>query len=81
MCMSILFAEEAREDSHEGSDYDFVVVANKNDNVRDLVLETGVDFLNKYDELSAELLFNQQEWEEQRKFPLGINVEREGVLV
>ena len=56
-------------------------VANKNDNVRDLVLETDVDFLNKYDELSAELLFSQQEWENQRKFPLGINVEREGVLV
>ena len=68
----ILFGSRAREDSHEGSDYDFVVVvANKNDNVRDLVLETDVDFLNKYDELSAELLFSQQEF----------NIEREGVLV
>ncbi len=78
----ILFGSRAREDYHEGSDYDFVVVvSNKNENVRNLVLETGVDFLNKYDELTAELLFNQQEWENQRKFPLGINIEREGIFV
>ncbi len=60
MCMSILFAEEARDDYHEGSDYDFVVVvSNKNENVRNLVLETGVDFLNKYDELAADLLMHR----------------------
>ena len=76
----ILFGSRARGDYWEGSDYDFIViVSNKNDIVKQLVSTTGLDFLNKFDELSSELLFDEQEWERQKKYPLGINVIRDGI--
>lgn len=78
----ILFGSRARGDCHEGSDYDFIViVAENNDVVKRLVSNTGLEFLNKFDELSAELLFDEQEWKRQQKYPLGINVLREGITV
>jgi predicted nucleotidyltransferase len=78
----ILFGSRARGDYHQWSDYDFVIiVAHKSKNVRETITEVAVEFLNRYEELSANIVFDENEWQRQQSFPLGINVEREGVYL
>lgn len=76
----ILFGSRARGDSRPGSDYDFLVILEKKPpHLVDQVRDTEVDFLNRFDELSARLVFDEGEWERRRKLPIGINIEREGI--
>ena len=76
----ILFGSRARGDFHEGSDYDFVIVVERKDkNVREKISDVAVEFLDRYDELSANIVFDEHEWKRQQGFPLGINIEREGL--
>jgi uncharacterized protein len=78
----ILFGSRARGDYWQGSDYDFIVIVDHKDReIEKMVSAAGNDFLNHYDELAAELVFDVVEWNRQKNFPLGINVEREGVAV
>ncbi len=78
----ILFGSRARGDFHEGSDYDFIIiVAHRGKKVRETITDVAVEFLNRYDELSANIVFDENEWQRQHGFPLGINVEREGVYL
>jgi uncharacterized protein len=78
----VLYGSRARGDYWEGSDYDFlVVVAHKDKQVRDIIGNVEVEFMNSYDELAASLLYDENEWERKKKFPLGINVEREGIVL
>ena len=75
-----LFGSRARGDHWEGSDYDFLVVLKKKDaHMVDAVREVEVDFLNHFDQLSASLVYNEAEWKRRKIFPIGVNVEREGV--
>lgn len=77
-----LFGSRARGDHHDGSDYDFMVILDKNDrHLRDEVLDTEVEFLNKYDELSACVVYDEEAWEWRKNSPLGINVSREGIVL
>ena len=76
----ILFGSRARGDWHEGSDYDFVVILRrKKAETIDQIRDTEVDFLNRYDELSASLVYDETEWEQRRHLPIGVNIEREGI--
>jgi len=76
----ILFGSRARGDWHEGSDYDFVVILRrKKSETIDQIRDTEVDFLNRYDELSASLVYDETEWERRRHLPIGVNIEREGI--
>lgn len=78
----ILYGSRARGDYNDGSDYDFIIIVDKkNPEVESLASAAGYDFLNKYDELAAEIVFNEMEWNKQRRFPLGINAEREGISI
>lgn len=78
----ILYGSRARGDYNDGSDYDFIIIVNKkNPEVENLASAAGYDFLNMYDELAAEIIFDEKEWNKQRKFPLGINAEREGICI
>ena len=80
LCQLILFGSRARGDWHEGSDYDFVVILRrKKPGMIDQVRDTEVDFLNRYDELSASLIYDEMEWERRRHLPIGVNIEREGI--
>ncbi|HAD04093.1 MAG: hypothetical protein A2091_11490 [Desulfuromonadales bacterium GWD2_61_12] len=76
----ILFGSRARGDWREGSDYDFVVILReKNRQMVERVRDTEVDFLNRYDELSASLIYDEAEWAQRKRLPIGVNVVREGI--
>jgi uncharacterized protein len=77
-----LFGSRARGDFHEGSDYDFFILLDKKGPVqKEEVLENEVEFLNKFDELSACVVYDEESWEWRKNSPLGINIEREGILL
>ena len=76
----ILFGSRARGEAHEGSDYDFtVIVTRKDPKIREMVLKTEVEFLDRFDELSSCLVFDEAGWELRKSFPIGINILREGI--
>lgn len=76
----ILFGSRARGDWREGSDYDFVVILKeKNRHFVEKIRDTEVDFLNRYDELSASLIYDEAEWSQRLRLPIGVNIEREGI--
>jgi len=78
----ILFGSQARGDATERSDYDVVVVLDKKSTrVRDLILDVGAEMLNRYDQLFAALVYDEQEWNRTRRFPLGWNIEQEGLVL
>lgn len=78
----IIFGSRARGDCHAGSDYDFaIIVGNKNKALINGVREVEIDFLNKFDELSASLIYSETEWMRKKTLPIGINIEREGIRI
>ena len=78
----VLFGSPARADGTEYSDYDFLVVVDtRTRNVRDAILDVGVQMLNDYDQLFAALVYSEEEWREFRRFPLGWNIQHEGPRV
>ena len=78
----ILYGSRARGDFHEGSDYDFVIIVKQhNKSVRKQISMIGVEFLNRYDQLASSLVYNQQEWADIQLFPIGINIQRDGIAV
>ena len=73
---------QARGDAAEGSDYDLVVVLDERTrDAREAVLDAGVEMLNRYDRLFAALVYGEDEWRATKRFPLGWNIEHEGVVV
>ncbi|MCL5992225.1 MAG: nucleotidyltransferase domain-containing protein [Bacteroidetes bacterium] len=76
----ILFGSHARGDYSDDSDYDFAVILNKKNakSIND-IREAEVDFLNRFDELTASLIYDENEWMQRLRLPIGINIEREGV--
>jgi uncharacterized protein len=78
----ILFGSQARGDATDASDFDLVVVLEKRTKAaREAVLDVGVDMLNRHDRLFAALVYGEEEWQATRRFPLGWNIEREGIAV
>ena len=78
----ILFGSRARGDNGPNSDYDFLVIVNKkSQKLYDIIREIEIMVLNKFDLLSGSIICEKEEWEKNKKFPVGRNIEREGVLV
>ncbi len=76
----ILFGSRARGDFHEGSDYDFLLVVDKRKKAYDnILLNISVDFLNKYEVLIGDIICDESEWENKKRFPIGLNILKEGV--
>lgn len=76
----ILFGSHARGDFTEGSDYDFLIVVDKRRKTdENILLDIGVKFLDKYEALIAEILCDEKEWEKKKRFPIGLNILKEGV--
>lgn len=58
----ILFGSHARGDFAEGSDYDFLIVVDKRRKADEKMLQdVGVEFLNKYNALIADILCDEKE--------------------
>lgn len=76
----ILFGSHARGDFTEGSDYDFLIVVDKRRKTdENILLDIGVEFLDKYEVLIAEILCDEKEWERKKRFPIGLNILKEGI--
>lgn len=76
----ILFGSHARGDFTEGSDYDFLIVVDKKRKAdENMLLDIGVEFLDKHEALVAEILCDEEEWEKKKRFPIGLNILKEGV--
>ncbi len=76
----ILFGSRARGNFYEGSDYDFLIIVDKRKKTdEEMLLDIGVDFLNKYDVLIADIVCDEKEWERKKRFPIGLNILKEGV--
>ena len=76
----ILFGSRARGNFYEGSDYDFLIVLDERKKVyENILLNIGVDFLNKYDILIGDIIYDEKEWESRKRFPIGLNILKEGI--
>ena len=80
----ILFGSQAREDAHEDSDWDLLVLLNKEKKTR----EDEDNYAYPFDELGWNfgvainaLLYTQKQWEQGKIFPFYKNVMREGIEI
>ena len=80
----VLYGSRARGDFQEHSDYDFLVLyhdsVNKK-NIQDAVLDAEVLVMDKFEKLASSLIWSDLEWKRKQKFPLGINILKEGKYV
>lgn len=82
LIQTTLFGSRARGDSKIGSDYDFlVVVKKKNAQQKEIIYDLCISILDNYNSLISFLLFDQQEWKRKKKYPLGLNIIKEGISV
>ena len=78
----ILYGSRARGDFSKCSDYDFLIVVDKRDEkVREQILHIEVEMLDKYNTLFASIVCDEKEWEKESRFPLGINIAKEGIAL
>lgn len=78
--MLFLFGSRARGDSRLGSDYDFVLILDqRNEKIIDTIRDTEVEFLDKFDVPASSLVYTEQEWNDRKNLPIGVNIEREGI--
>ncbi|MBI3753476.1 MAG: nucleotidyltransferase domain-containing protein [Deltaproteobacteria bacterium] len=76
----ILFGSHARGDFKEGSDYDFLLIVDKREkDIQEIVLDASVEIMNKYYALIACIVCDEKEWERKKRFPIGLNILKEGV--
>ncbi len=76
----VLFGSRARGDAREGSDFDFIIVLEKETrDARETVLDIEVEMMNEFEELFVGMIYEPDEWTLSEQTPLGWNIEREGV--
>lgn len=78
----ILFGSRARGDNDEWSDYDLVVIVNK----KDKETEKNVDDISgnlffEHSKLIGSIVWDEQEWESKKEYPIGINILKDGVAI
>jgi predicted nucleotidyltransferase len=75
-----LFGSRARGDARDGSDFDLIVkVKRRSSEVREIVAEVDVEMMNEHNELFVGMLYDEDEWAKESRFPLGWYVEEEGI--
>ena len=78
----ILFGSQVRGDAGEGSDYDMVVVVDeRTPEIREAILDAGVEMMDRHHKLFAALTYSEQEWKQAEKFPLGWIIRQEGIAL
>lgn len=78
----ILFGSRARGNADDKADYDILVVVDRcTDQIRETVLDIGVEMMNRYEILFAPLVYDKAQWEYAQDFPLAWNIQEEGVAL
>jgi predicted nucleotidyltransferase len=78
----ILFGSRARGDAREHSDYDFLVIVDKKDReIKSKIVDVEVETLDRFEKLTSSLVWEEKDWELKKKFPIGLNILKEGVLL
>ncbi len=76
----VLFGSRARGDYSNDSDYDILVIVDRNDRaVRDIILDACVEIMDTYFKLIGCIICDEKEWELKKRFPIGLNILKEGV--
>lgn len=76
----IMFGSRARGDFAEGADYDFLVVVDKRGKgVLDAILDACVEIMDRYYALIGCIVCDEKEWERKKRFPIGLNILKEGI--
>lgn len=76
----ILFGSHARGDYNDSSDYDILVIVDKkNKSIQDIILDASVEIMDNYYELIGCIVCDEKEWELKKRFPIGLNILREGI--
>ena len=76
----ILFGSHARGDYKDSSDYDILVVVDKKDkSSQEIILDACVEIMDKYYELIGCIVCDEKEWEMKKRFPIGLNILKEGI--
>ena len=75
-----LFGSQARGEAWEGSDFDCVVVVDaRTPDVREAVLDADVEMMDRHNCLFSALIYSEQEWARSMQFPLGWQIQQEGI--
>lgn len=76
----ILFGSHARGDYNDKSDYDILVIVDKkNKSIQDMILDACVEIMDNYYELIGCIVCDEKEWEMKKRFPIGLNILKEGI--
>ncbi len=76
----ILFGSRARGEQKKYSDYDVLIVVNKRDRkIVKKIRKIAVGILDVHERLIGNIVYDAEEWERKKTFPLGININREGI--
>jgi len=76
----ILFGSRARGGNSKYSDYDVLIVVDKRD--REIVKKIrriAVEILDEHERLIGNVVYDVEEWERKKEYPLGVNIQREGI--
>jgi len=76
----VLFGSRARGEAKAGSDWDVLVVLDGADPaLEQATLAVGCDMIDRYEALFAPLTWTADKWERMRQFPIGWNIQRDGI--
>lgn len=76
----VLFGSRARGDYKEGADYDFLVIVDRREKkIQETVLDACVEIMNRYYALIGCIVCDNEEWGNKKKFPIGLNILKEGI--
>ena len=78
----ILFGSRARGDAREHSDYDFLIIVDKKDkDIKSKIIDVEVETLNRFEKLTSSLVWDEKDWELKKRFPIGMNILKEGIFL
>jgi predicted nucleotidyltransferase len=76
----VLFGSYARGEFREDSDYDILVIVDKKEKlIQDIILDACVEIMDNYYELIGCIVCDEKEWEIKQRFPIGLNILKEGI--
>ena len=76
----ILFGSRARGEQKKYSDYDVLIVVDKRDReIVKTIRKIAVGILDEHERLIGNIVYDVDEWERKKTFPLGINIKKEGL--
>ena len=76
----ILFGSRARGGNSKYSDYDILIVVDKRDReIVKKIRKIAVEILDEHERLIGNVVYDVEEWERKKGFPLGVNIQREGI--